>query len=117
MSAKIELITRAWRFGVPVISAMGCGNKLDATQFTVTDLYSTTMDPVARVLRRELRRRGVTSLRVVFSTEPARKPTAKAGAQTTESGRRRQSPGSVSWVPGAAGLILAGEVVRALTEM
>lgn len=114
MSAKIELIVRAGQAGVPIISAMGCGNKLDPTAFTVTDLYQTDTDPLARVLRRELRRRGVTALRVVYSTEPARKVESPAQADGDATVRRRQTPGSMSYVPGVAGLILGGEVIRAL---
>ena len=112
VSAKIELIVRAGRFGVPIVSAMGCGNRLDATKFTVTDLYKTQNDPLARVLRRELRRRGVESLRVVCSTAPAITP--RAGGETKRTAGR-PAPGSVSWVPGVAGMLLAGEAVRLLT--
>ncbi len=113
VSAKIELITRARRAGVPIVSAMGCGNRLDATKFIVTDLYQTENDPLARVLRRELRRRGVTALRVVCSTAPALSPRGGGERKGTAG---RPAPGSVSWVPGAAGMILAGEVVRLLTS-
>ncbi|MEG0769039.1 MAG: tRNA threonylcarbamoyladenosine dehydratase [Ruthenibacterium sp.] len=128
MSAKIELITRAAAAGVPIVCAMGCGNKLDPTRFCVTDLYKTSTDPVARVLRRELRRRGIEKLEVVYSTEPARQPLAppdhagedekalprQEGKDASASPRARQTPGSVSFVPGAAGLILAGVVIRAI---
>lgn len=132
MSAKIELIVRAKAADVPIICAMGCGNKLDPTRFCVTDLYKTDTDPVARVLRRELRKRGVNSLQVVYSTEPARTPleesaagnsAAKITTSETENPQavpqgafvpraKRQTPGSVPFVPGAAGLILAGAVLR-----
>ena len=113
MSAKIELVVRAKAAGVPIICAMGCGNKLDPTQFCVTDLYQTTMDPVARVLRRELRKRGVDQLAVVYSTEPARTPLVTA-PPPADGSHCKQTPGSVSFVPGAAGLVLAGAVIRAL---
>ncbi len=109
VSAKIELIVRAGRAGVPIISAMGCGNRLDATKFVVTDLYKTQGDPLARVLRRELRKRGVEHLRVVCSTAPALVQKAE-GEQKGTAGRF--APGSVSWVPGVAGMILAGEAVK-----
>lgn len=109
VSAKIELIARADAAGVPVVSAMGCGNRLDATKFVVTDLYKTQNDPLARVLRHELRRRGVRHLRVVCSTAPALTP--RAGAETKGT-TGRPAPGSVSWVPGVAGMILAGEAVK-----
>lgn len=109
VSAKIELIVRADRAGVPVISAMGCGNRLDATKFMVTDLYKTQGDPLARVLRRELRKRGVQHLRVVCSTAPSLAQ-KEGGEQKGTAGRF--APGSVSWVPGVAGMILAGEAVK-----
>ena len=103
VSAKLELAQRSHALGVPLISCMGSGNKLDPSGFRVTDLYKTQGCPLARVMRKELRRRGVPALKVVFSPEEPR-PT---GVRT---------PGSVSFVPGAAGLVLAGAVVRALAE-
>ena len=109
VSAKLELIARAAQAGVPIVSAMGCGNRLDATKFVVTDLYKTQNDPLARVLRRELRRRGVERLRVVCSTAPALTP--RPGGETKGTAGR-PAPGSVSWVPGVAGMILAGEAVK-----
>lgn len=111
VSAKIELIARASALGIPIVSAMGCGNRLDASKFLVTDLYQTQNDPLARVLRHELRRRGVARLRVVCSTAPALAPRAGGEAKGTAG---RPAPGSVSWVPGVAGLLLAGEAVRQL---
>ncbi len=113
VSAKLELIVRANRLGVPIVSAMGCGNRLDATKFIATDLYKTQNDPLARVLRRELRRRGVQRLRVVCSTAPALTP--RAGGETKGTAGR-PAPGSVSWVPGVAGMLLAGEAVRLITR-
>ena len=101
VSAKLELAQRCYRLHVPLISCMGSGNKLDPSAFVVTDLYKTQGCPLARVLRKELRRRGVPKLKVVFSTEEP----ASTGERT---------PGSVPFVPGAAGLVLAGAVVRAL---
>lgn len=112
VSAKLELICRAKAAGVPVVSAMGCGNKLDPTQFQVTDLFKTSGDPLARVMRHELRKRGVHSLKVVYSTEPARTP-IESGETKGPAGR--PAPGSVSFVPGVAGMILAGEVIKDLT--
>ncbi len=103
VSAKLELAQRCHALGVPLISCMGSGNKLDPSGFRVTDLYKTQGCPLARVMRKELRRRGVPGLKVVFSQEEPQ-PT---GVRT---------PGSVSFVPGAAGLVLAGAVVRALAE-
>ncbi len=104
VTAKLELAQRCWENGIAQISSMGAGNKLDPTKFQVTDLYQTTMCPLARVMRRELRHRGVERLKVVYSTEPA-----KVGQQA-ESGKNVL--GSVSFVPSVAGLIAAGEVVR-----
>lgn len=112
VSAKLELICRAKAAGVPVVSAMGCGNKLDPTQFQVTDLFKTSGDPLARVMRHELRKRGVHSLKVVYSTEPARTPIQSGETKGTAG---RPAPGSVSFVPGVAGMILAGEVIKDLT--
>lgn len=108
MSAKIELICRAKAAGVPVISSMGTGNKLDPTQLKVADLYQTKGCPVARILRRELKKRGISSLPVVFSEEPS----MKTVVSDAESGRH--APGSAVFVPGCAGLILAREAVRIL---
>ncbi len=108
VSAKLELIVRAKRAGVPVISCMGAGNKLDPTRFEVADLYQTSICPLARVMRRELRARGVKSLKVVYSKEPPLRP---AGESKPGS---RPTPGSVPFVPPVAGMILAGEVLKDL---
>ncbi len=109
VSAKVELICRAKAAGTPIISCMGAGNKLDPTRFTVTDLAKTDTCPLARVLRQRLRKRGITHLQVVYSTEPAMTP-----METISDGGRRQLPGSVSFVPSVAGLTAAGAVIRAL---
>lgn len=109
VSAKLELAVRCTALGVPVISAMGAGNKLDPTKFIITDIYKTETCPLARVMRRELRKRGVPSLKVVYSTETARTPVLPDGTPS-------RTPGSVSFVPGVAGMILASEVVRDLTH-
>ena len=111
VSAKVELICRAKAAGTPIISCMGAGNKLDPTRFVVTDLSRTDTCPLARVLRQRLRKRGITHLQVVYSTEPPLTP-----LETVADGGRRQLPGSVSFVPSAAGLAAAGAVVRALCE-
>lgn len=109
VGAKIELICRARAAGVPIISAMGAGNKLDPTRFAVTDIAKTEGCPLARVMRRELRQRGITHLPVVFSPEPS----AAVKAPPAEEGRR-STPGSVAFVPSVAGLVMAGEIVRQL---
>ena len=119
VTAKIELVMRAKDAGVPVISSMGAGNKLDATAFRVADIYETKVCPLARVMRRELKKRNVEHLKVVYSEEKPIVPAEEYGAdQTAEGGEsnvvRRQPPGSVAFVPSVAGLIIAGEVVKDL---
>ncbi len=131
VTAKIELVMRAKDAGVPVISSMGAGNKLDATAFRVADIYETKVCPLARVMRRELKKRNVEHLKVVYSEEKPIVPAEKYGVhhetdfshddaagQTAEGGgsnvARRQTPGSVAFVPSVAGLIIAGEVVKDL---
>ena len=115
VAAKLELAVRAGESGVPIISAMGAGNKLDPTRLVVSDIYSTSVCPLARVMRRELRRRGVRRLKVAWSTEP---PVQTSGAPDEAPGAhpRRSVPGSAVFVPGAMGLVLAAEVVRDLVE-
>ena len=110
VSAKLLLIERAVRAQTPVISSMGTGNKLDPSLFRVEDLAKTSMDPLARVMRRELGKRGIKHVKVVWSPEEALTP--QGGREEAERTGKRQIPGSVSFVPGAAGLILAGEVIR-----
>jgi len=109
VSAKVELICRAKAAGTPIVSCMGAGNKLDPTKFVVTDLAKTDTCPLARVLRQRLRKQGIQHLQVVYSTEPPLTP-----LETIQDGGRRQLPGSVSFVPSAAGLVAAGAVIRAL---
>ena len=116
VTAKIDLIVRAQSKGIPVISSMGAANKMDPTQFEVADIFKTTVCPLAKVMRYELRARGVKALKVVYSKE---KPlTPQAGECPPEPVRpgaaRRQIPGSISFVPSVAGLILAGEVIKEL---
>lgn len=111
VSAKIVLVEAARAAGIPIISSMGAGNKLDPTAFRVADIFETSVDPLARVMRRELRRRGIDGLKVVYSTESPRPPAATPEAVKDGS---RPAPGSVAFVPSVAGLILGGEVVRDL---
>ena len=111
VSGKIELVLQAQAAGVPIISCMGAGNKLDPTRLQVTDLYQTSVCPLARVMRSELRRRGVKALKVVYSTEP---PVVRPETIKTENPGGKVPPGSNSFVPACAGLILAGEVIRDL---
>ena len=110
VTGKLELISRAYAVNTPVISCMGTGNKLDASAFEVTDISKTTMCPLARVMRKELSKRGIKHMKVVYSKEEALSPTGWE-AEAAAIGKR-QIPGSVSFVPGAAGLILAGEVIK-----
>ena len=111
VSAKVELICRAKSADTPIVSCMGAGNKLDPTKFVVTDLAKTETCPLARVLRQRLRKKGIEHLQVVYSTEPAMTP-----LEIIADGGRKQLPGSVSFVPSAAGLVAAGAVIRGLCE-
>ncbi|MGN0343153.1 MAG: ThiF family adenylyltransferase [Roseburia sp.] len=125
VTAKIEIILRAQQLKIPVISAMGAGNKLDPTRFQVTDIYKTSMDPLAKVMRRELKKRNVKKLKVVYSDEKPTRPIedmsiscrthciCPPGAEhkCTE---RRDIPGSTAFVPAVCGLVIAGEVVKDL---
>ena len=110
VTAKIELVMQAQKAGVPIISSMGAGNKLDPSKFEVTDIYKTSVCPLARVMRRELKKRDVKHLKVVYSTEKALEPKF----DLSEKEGRRAVPGSVAFVPSAAGLIAAGEVINDL---
>lgn len=105
VTAKIALVMKAQEKNVPVISSMGAGNKLDGSQFKVADIYQTKMCPLAKVMRRELKKRGVKKLKVVYSEE---EPIRHEGSE------RGDVPGSVAFVPSVAGLIIAGEVVKDL---
>ena len=109
VTGKIELILKANEAGVPIISAMGAGNKLDPTAFQVSDIYNTSVCPLARVMRRELKKRGVEKLKVVYSKEEPIKPQFEEGEEVV--------PGSVSFVPPALGLIIAGEIVKDLIRV
>lgn len=113
VAAKIELAVRATRAGVPIIAAMGAGNKLDPTLFRVTDISKTEGCPLAKVMRRELRARGISHLPVVFSPEPPAK--IPEDAPPTAEGTRR-APASLSFVPSVAGLVMAGEIIRRLSR-
>ncbi len=136
VTGKLDLALRAQEAGVPIISAMGAGNKLDPTAFEVADIYETSVCPLAKVMRRECKKRGIRKLKVVYSREPALSPTdpgseaMEPGSEPMESSEsreastsgpaeparasRRSTPGSVSFVPSVAGLIIAGEVVKDL---
>jgi len=119
VTAKIELIMRAKEAGIPVISSMGAGNKMNPAAFEVEDIYKTSVCPLAKVMRRELRQRGVKNLKVVYSKEEARTPNPVASYEEytvhdTEgiAPHKRRTPGSVAFVPAVAGLIIASEVIK-----
>ena len=114
VTGKLCLVQRAYEAGVPIISCMGAGNKLDGTAFHVADISKTSVCPLARIMRKELKKRGINHLRVVFSTEDALKP---VGAEEEAAALgKRQIPGSTSYIPGIAGLLLAGEVIKDLAS-
>ena len=123
VTAKIELVLRAKKLNIPIISCMGTGNKLDPTRFEVTDIYKTSICPLAKVMRKELRARGVKDLKVVYSKEEPIIPDNQSAASCKTNcicppGTKRkctirnQVPGSISFVPSVAGLIIAGEVIK-----
>lgn len=123
VTAKIELVVRANKLGIPIISSMGTGNKLDPTRFEVTDIYKTSVCPLAKVMRKELKARGIKNLKVVYSKENPIKldnnseSSCKNGCICPPGTKRKctirnQVPGSISFVPSVAGLIIAGEVVK-----
>ena len=127
VTGKLELVEQAQKAGVPIISSMGAGNKVDPTAFEVADIYETSVCPLARVMRRELKRRGIKKLKVVYSKEPAMTPIDDMSIScrthcicppgtARKCTQRRQVPGSNAFVPAVAGLIIAGEVVKDLSK-
>ena len=122
VTAKIELVMKCKAENVPIISSMGAGNKLDASSFKVADIYKTNVCPLAKVMRRELKKRGVRKLKVVYSEETPITPKAEIneyaceenGGMENPNPGKRSIPGSIAFVPSAAGLVLAGEVIRDL---
>jgi tRNA A37 threonylcarbamoyladenosine dehydratase len=126
VTGKLALVEQAERAGTPIISCMGAGNKLDPTAFEVADIYQTSVCPLARVMRRELKKRGIRKLKVVYSKEPAMTPVDDMAIScrtncicppgtARKCTQRRQVPGSNAFVPAAAGLIAAGEVIQDLS--
>lgn len=109
VTGKLEIIEQAKKAGVPVISSMGAGNKLDPTAFEVTDIYKTSVCPLAKVMRYQLKRRGIKKLKVVYSKEV---PVTADSAYTEEGSAKRNIPGSNAFVPSVVGLIIAGEVIK-----
>ena len=120
VAGKIGLVLEAERRAIPIVSSMGAGNKLDPTKFEVADIYETSVCPLARVMRRELKARGVRKLTVVYSKEKPRQPLfvpmEERGEAGSAGGFARQPPASISFVPSVAGLILASVVVRSIAE-
>ncbi len=114
VSGKLEIIERCHKENVPLISAMGAGNKLDPTLFEVADIYKTSVCPLAKVIRTECRKRGIPHLKVVYSKEPPISPRQDAKLPAGEVVVKRAVPGSISFVPSVMGLILAGEVIKSL---
>jgi tRNA threonylcarbamoyladenosine dehydratase len=128
VTGKLELVMRAEEKGTPIISSMGAGNKLDPTLFEMADIYDTSICPLARVMRRELRRRGITHLKVVYSKEPPMTPIEDMAIScrtncicppgtARKCTQRRQVPGSNAFVPPVVGLIIAGEVIKDLAGL
>lgn len=120
VTAKIGLVMKAGEMGIPVISSMGAGNKLDGSRFRIADLYETRVCPLAKVMRRELKKRGVERLKVVYSEEEPMRPVQEAAFSPGEQEAfltRRAIPGSVAFVPSVAGLLIAGEVVRDICKI
>ena len=104
VTAKIELVVRANKYNVPIISCMGTGNKLDPIKFEISDIYKTSVCPLARVMRKELKKRGIDKLKVLYSKEEPKKIILKKD--------EKKVPASISFVPSVAGLIIAGEVIK-----
>ena len=120
VTAKIDLVLRAKETGTPVISSMGAGNKMNPALFEVADIYRTSVDPLARVMRRELKKRGIKKLKVVYSKEEPRKawdPEELEKVRSMEAPDRRSIPASNAFTPSVAGLIIASEVIRDLTAL
>ena len=111
VSAKIALVEQANKAGTPIISAMGAGNKLNPSEFEITDISKTTVCPLAKIMRKELKKRGINHLKVVYSKELPLKPLA-----TDEQSNKRQTAGSISFVPPVAGLLMASEVIKDLLK-
>ncbi len=121
VTGKIEIIEQAKKAGIPVISSMGAGNKVDPTAFEVTDIYKTSVCPLAKVMRYQLKRRGIKKLKVVYSKEepitPVQSVVEECVNESEKSSSRRSTPGSNAFVPSVVGLIIAGEVIKDIVKM
>lgn len=109
VTTKIKLIVKANEIGIPIISSMGAGNKLEPTKFEVADIYETSVCPLAKVMRKELKRRNIKTLKVVYSKE---EPQVLKSSEIETKKSRKRTPGSISFVPSVVGLIIAGEVIK-----
>ena len=117
VAGKVSLAVECQRRQIPLIASMGAGNKVDPTRFAITDIYKTSVDPLARVMRKKLKEQGVRKLKVVYSTEvPRQVILPESGAMEKKGTAGRTAPGSISFVPSVAGLIIASEVVKDLTQ-
>ena len=116
VTAKLALVEMCKEYDVPIVSSMGAGNKLDPTAFEVTDIYKTSVCPLAKVMRKELKARGIKHLKVVYSKEIPLEPIEDENFVSDEVRTRRATPGSIAFVPSVAGLILAGEVVKDIAK-
>lgn len=116
ITAKVDIAVRAQNLNIPCISSMGAGNKMDPTKFEVADIYQTSVCPLAKVMRKMLKNKGVGKLKVVYSKEEAIKPKTTSEGCGGNCGKKAQAPGSISFVPSVVGLIIAGEVVKDLIQ-
>jgi tRNA A37 threonylcarbamoyladenosine dehydratase len=112
VAGKLAIIEKCSALGIPVISSMGTGNKLDPSEFRIADIYDTKICPLAKAIRKECRKRGIESLKVLYSEEESIKPEMREGEELPPG--KRSTPGSISFVPSVAGLMIAGEVIRDL---
>ncbi len=116
ITSKLEMVVRCQKLGIPLISSMGAGNKLDPTRFEISDIYKTSVCPVAKVMRKECKTRGIKKLKVVYSKEEPINIYEIDVSEPNAVHRKRQTPGSIAFVPSVVGLILASEVVKDLLQ-
>ena len=116
VTSKIELVIRAKKLNIPIISCMSTGNKLDPAKFEIADIYKTSVCPIAKIMRKELKIRKIDSLKVLYSREETIKQFKKTDEVEMQDKRKKQIPGSISFVPSVAGLIIAGEVIKDLLK-
>ena len=116
VTAKIELVVRANKLNIPIIACMGTGNKLDPTKFEITDISKTKMCPLAKVMRKKLKEKGIKKYKVLYSTEEPSVPDQELEKECVKGTNKKQVPGSVSFVPSVAGLIIAGQVIKDLIK-